>query len=84
MNMLENVDLYEMQTLRSDVMGLFYEFFKVGRQAMENPEKKEQLQRLLGETRAELSKIADDNQNVVTNNIGDHKNSSFTGVIIEQ
>ncbi|MCJ7840732.1 PadR family transcriptional regulator [Lederbergia sp. NSJ-179] len=58
MNMFENVDLDEMQTLRFEMKGLFHEFVKVGRQSMENPEKKEQLQKLLEKTRAELSKIA--------------------------
>ncbi|WP_078059979.1 PadR family transcriptional regulator [Gracilibacillus timonensis] len=62
MNVLENVDLDEIQTLRSDIQGLFHEFFKVGRQAIEKPEKKEQLQNLLEKTRAELLKIVDDEE----------------------
>jgi len=62
MNLLENVDLDEIQTLRSDIQGLFHEFFKVGRQAIEKPEKKEQLQNLLEKTRAELLKIVDDEE----------------------
>ncbi|MFD2627587.1 PadR family transcriptional regulator [Oceanobacillus kapialis] len=62
MNVLENVDLDEIQTLRSNIQGLFYEFFKVGRQAIEKPEKKEQLQNLLEKTRAELLKIVDDEE----------------------
>ncbi|MBS4192245.1 PadR family transcriptional regulator [Bacillus sp. FJAT-49705] len=63
MNMLENVDLDEIQTLRSDIQGLFYEFFKIGRQAMENPEKKEQLQQLIEKVRTELLNISNDNEN---------------------
>ncbi|UOQ83573.1 PadR family transcriptional regulator [Gracilibacillus salinarum] len=62
MNLLENVNLDEIQTLRSDIQGLFHEFFKVGRQAIEKPEKKEQLQKLLEKTRAELLKIGDDEE----------------------
>ncbi|WP_139822756.1 PadR family transcriptional regulator [Tuberibacillus sp. Marseille-P3662] len=62
MNMFENVDLDEMQTLRSDIKNLFHDFIKVGRHAMETPEKKEQLQKLLEKTRAELSEIADDDK----------------------
>lgn len=60
--MLENVDLDENQILRSDILGLFHEFFKVGRQAIEKPEKKERLQKLLEKTRAELLKIGDDEE----------------------
>ncbi|MGF7087364.1 DNA-binding PadR family transcriptional regulator [Kroppenstedtia sanguinis] len=64
MNRLENsMDLSEMQTLRSDIQGLTYEFFKIGRLAMESPEKKEQLQKLLDKTRAELSEIVNDDEN---------------------
>lgn len=57
------MDLSEMQTLRSDIQGLTYEFFKIGRLAMESPEKKEQLQKLLDKTRAELSEIVNDDEN---------------------
>ncbi|WP_156911816.1 PadR family transcriptional regulator [Salibacterium aidingense] len=62
MNMLENENLDEMQTLRSDIKDLFYEFIRVGRQVMKNPEKKEQLQNLLEETKIKLSKITDNNK----------------------
>jgi DNA-binding PadR family transcriptional regulator len=62
MNKFEDVDLGEMQNLRSDIQNLFNEFFTVGRQAMVNPEKKEQLQKLLTKTRKELSNIADDGE----------------------
>lgn len=38
--MLNNVDLDEIQALRSDIQSLFYDFLNIGRQAMENSEKK--------------------------------------------
>lgn len=63
-NMFEEMDmnLDEMQKLRSDIQSLFDDFFAIGRQAMVNPEKKEQLQQLLKKTRTELSTISDDNE----------------------
>lgn len=63
MNMLENVDIDEIQNLRSDIQGLFHEFFKVGRQAIENPQKKEQLQKLIEKVHTELLNISNDNEN---------------------
>lgn len=61
-NMLENEDLNDIQTLRSDIQSLFHEFFKVARQSIEKPEKKEQLQNLLEKTQVELLKIVDDEE----------------------
>ncbi|MBX0320855.1 PadR family transcriptional regulator [Shouchella clausii] len=60
MNMLNNVDLDEMQALRSDIQSLFYDFLNIGRQAMENSEKKEQLQKLIEKVRTELLKISNE------------------------
>lgn len=57
-----NVDLNEMQALRAEIQHVFYEFFAVGRQVMENPEKKEQLQTLLKKTQQELSDITNDGE----------------------
>ncbi|GEN89683.1 PadR family transcriptional regulator [Oceanobacillus sojae] len=62
MNMLENVDIDEIQNLRSDIQGLFHEFFKVGRQVIENPQKKEQLQKLIEKVHTELLNISNDNE----------------------
>lgn len=62
MNMLENVDIDEIQNLRSDIQGLFHEFFKVGRQVIENPQKKEQLQKLIEKVYTELLNISNDNE----------------------
>jgi len=63
MNMFENVDLDEMHALRTEIQSAFNEFFLIGRQAMENPEKMEQLKKLLKKTRLELLKIAKDGEN---------------------
>ncbi|CEI81631.1 PadR family transcriptional regulator [Oceanobacillus oncorhynchi] len=60
MNQFENVDIEEMQHLRSEMQQLFHDFFKTGRQVMDNPEKKKQLQELLEKTREELLEIAGD------------------------
>lgn len=62
MNMFEDVGLEEMQNLRSEIHQVFHEFFIVGRQVIENPEKKEQLQELLKSTQKQLSQIANDNE----------------------
>ncbi|MFD1452635.1 PadR family transcriptional regulator [Oceanobacillus sojae] len=40
MNMIENVDIDEIQNLRSNIQELFHEFFKVGRQSIENSQKR--------------------------------------------
>lgn len=37
MNQFENVDIEEMQHLRSDMQQLFHDFFKTGCQVMDNP-----------------------------------------------
>ncbi|MCT1905003.1 PadR family transcriptional regulator [Oceanobacillus sojae] len=63
MNQFENVNIEEMQNLRSEMQGLFHDFFKTGRQVMDNPEKKKQLQELLEKTREELLNIAEDDEN---------------------
>lgn len=60
MNQFENVDIEEMQHLRSEMQQLFHDFFKTGRQVIDNPEKKKQLQELLEKTREELLEIAGD------------------------
>ncbi|MFD1067936.1 PadR family transcriptional regulator [Oceanobacillus locisalsi] len=60
MNQFENVNMEEMQNLRSDMQGLFHDFMKTARQVMDHPEKKKQLQDLLKTTHEELSNIASD------------------------
>ncbi|MEC2055780.1 PadR family transcriptional regulator [Peribacillus psychrosaccharolyticus] len=62
MNMFENIDLNEMMVLRSEIQSLYHEFFLIGRLALENPKKKEQLEKLLEKTRKELSNIAKDDE----------------------
>lgn len=62
MNMFENIDLNEMKVLRSEIQSLYHEFFLIGRLALENPKKKEQLEKLLEKTRKELSNIAKDDE----------------------
>ncbi|WP_143833278.1 PadR family transcriptional regulator [Oceanobacillus timonensis] len=63
MSQFENVNMEEMQNLRSDMQRVFHDFMKTGRQVMDNPEKKKQLQDLLKKTHEELSNIAgDENQ----------------------
>ncbi|MGG3941875.1 PadR family transcriptional regulator [Peribacillus psychrosaccharolyticus] len=62
MNMFENIDLNEMMVLRSEIQSLYHEFFLIGRLALENPKKKEQLEKLLEKTRKELSNIAKEDE----------------------